>query len=478
MLLEMQSQDPSAVRRHNATILDCLKDLDPSIRRRALELTVAIIDSSNVRLLVPDLISYLGACGTAEREDVARLLASVVHEKAPNAEWEIEISLRFFKVAKEHAPVQFAINFIGLVSRQSEDIQRTAVQGLWEEVSAPLDASMINRHAFHMAATWCLGEYCSLLCRQGQSPESLSVCIANICNNTSHTPVKQYSLTSLMKISSTFPAAKPIAMAVFDTNAGSLDCELQQRACEFATMLELFGDVAAFSFSPMPPIECVPEDIQPAPVPIEGRNQPPAPVSGSTSAITDDVKKTAQIVIDDLFAITPVASTPAQNALNTAMHSTVGTQQSNLPAEGKQPAVQQRYSDPADIFGPSVQSNPTAVPSTTETVTFEAFRCNDFVLNLTARFQAPRSIHVDATIANTTGMKMTSIAFHVAVPKTCSVEVLPIPSSELDASQSMTQKLVTHQDPTKARSLLLRIKIAYIVGGQPREQLFQVSKDV
>jgi len=53
------SIDIAAVTRHRNTILDCLRDPDISIRRKALELTYSIINSENVKALVKEMINYL-----------------------------------------------------------------------------------------------------------------------------------------------------------------------------------------------------------------------------------------------------------------------------------------------------------------------------------------------------------------------------------------------------------------------------------
>merc|ERR1712025_843524 len=48
-LLKTVTLDNQAVQRHRATILDCLKDADVSIKRRALELSFALINPQNFK---------------------------------------------------------------------------------------------------------------------------------------------------------------------------------------------------------------------------------------------------------------------------------------------------------------------------------------------------------------------------------------------------------------------------------------------
>ena len=55
----MAEVDHAAVSRHRATIIGCLKESDPSIRRRALEVVFALVNERNVEELVRELLNYL-----------------------------------------------------------------------------------------------------------------------------------------------------------------------------------------------------------------------------------------------------------------------------------------------------------------------------------------------------------------------------------------------------------------------------------
>ena len=55
----MAEVDHAAVSRHRSTIIGCLKESDPSIRRRALEVVFALVNLKNVEELVRELLNYL-----------------------------------------------------------------------------------------------------------------------------------------------------------------------------------------------------------------------------------------------------------------------------------------------------------------------------------------------------------------------------------------------------------------------------------
>jgi len=61
-LLKTVHVDHNAVQRHRTTILDCLKENDISIRRRALELSFALVNESNIRTMIKELLNFLDTC--------------------------------------------------------------------------------------------------------------------------------------------------------------------------------------------------------------------------------------------------------------------------------------------------------------------------------------------------------------------------------------------------------------------------------
>ena len=57
-LLKVVHVDPNAVQRHRGTIVDCLKDPDVSIRRRAMELSFALINANNISNMMKEILAF------------------------------------------------------------------------------------------------------------------------------------------------------------------------------------------------------------------------------------------------------------------------------------------------------------------------------------------------------------------------------------------------------------------------------------
>ena len=51
--------DNASVQRHRNTIIECLRDPDISIRRRAMDLALALINENTVRVVVRELLLFL-----------------------------------------------------------------------------------------------------------------------------------------------------------------------------------------------------------------------------------------------------------------------------------------------------------------------------------------------------------------------------------------------------------------------------------
>ena len=104
-LNKVVSIDTNAVQRHRNIILDCLRDSDISIRRRALELSYALINESNIRILIRELLAFLEVADNEFKLGMTTQISLAAERFAPNKRWHIDTVLRVLKLA----------SFLGLV---------------------------------------------------------------------------------------------------------------------------------------------------------------------------------------------------------------------------------------------------------------------------------------------------------------------------------------------------------------------------
>ena len=98
--------DTNAVQRHRNIILDCLRDGDISIRRRALELSYALINEQNVRILIRELLAFLEVADDEFKLGMTTQICLAAERFAPNKRWHIDTVLRVLKLVRLRGAVE------------------------------------------------------------------------------------------------------------------------------------------------------------------------------------------------------------------------------------------------------------------------------------------------------------------------------------------------------------------------------------
>lgn len=110
------STDVEAVQRHRNTIVDCLKDPDVSIRRRALDLIYALVNENNIKVLANELLTFLQTATSEFRADLATKLCNVTDRFAPNKRWHVDTILKVMQTAGSYVPEDVASNLVNIIA--------------------------------------------------------------------------------------------------------------------------------------------------------------------------------------------------------------------------------------------------------------------------------------------------------------------------------------------------------------------------
>jgi len=92
-LLKTVHVDHNAVQRHRNTILDCLKENDISIRRRALELSFALINENNIRSMIKEIMAFLDVCEVEFKSYITSNILIAAEKYSPSKQWHIDTIL-------------------------------------------------------------------------------------------------------------------------------------------------------------------------------------------------------------------------------------------------------------------------------------------------------------------------------------------------------------------------------------------------
>uniref|UniRef100_A0A8C6SY00 Adaptor related protein complex 1 subunit gamma 1 n=1 Tax=Neogobius melanostomus TaxID=47308 RepID=A0A8C6SY00_9GOBI len=309
-LLKTVQTDHNAVQRHRSTIVDCLKDLDVSIKRRAMELSFALVNGNNIRGMMKELLYFLDSCDPEFKADCASGVFLAAEKYAPSKRWHIDTIMRVLTTAGSYVRDDSVPNLIQLITN-SVEMHAYTVQRLYK---ALLDD--ISQQPLVQVASWCIGEYGDLLvsgqCEEEEpiqvtEDEVLDVLEGLLVSNLSTPVTRGYALTAIMKLSTRFSSVNRIKKVV-SIYGSSIDVELQQRAVEYNALFKKYDHMRPALLERMPimektstngPTEIVQTNGETEPSVVETKHLPP--VTQSTNQVDQTALKNNGLKIDFTF---------------------------------------------------------------------------------------------------------------------------------------------------------------------------------
>ena len=176
-LLKTVNVDNNAVQRHRATILECLKDADVTIKKRAMELCFALINSQNIKSMMKELLVFLKTADSEFKAQCSSNMMIAADQHSPEAKWHIDTIFEVLKNSGNTVRDDVVFNTIQLISesvqfqvsdngvtwphqRESnicEYLQKYAVHLAWRSVLATEHCSELQ--PMTQVSCWCIGEY-------------------------------------------------------------------------------------------------------------------------------------------------------------------------------------------------------------------------------------------------------------------------------------------------------------------------------
>ncbi|POW19569.1 hypothetical protein PSHT_04588 [Puccinia striiformis] len=198
--LAARSDDLSVLKQHQDTIILSLRDKDISVRRRGLDLLYSMCDSTNAKVIVGELLRYLGISDYTLREELVLKIA-ILTEK-------------------------FALS--------TNELQEYAMQKVFEYIHLPVCHEQMIK-----LAAYIMGEFGHLVANnEGLSPIEQFQVLHSKANQCS-TSTRAMLLTTYLKWLNLFPEIRTQILEVFEKYSHVLDAELQQRACEYLAIAQL-----------------------------------------------------------------------------------------------------------------------------------------------------------------------------------------------------------------------------------------------
>lgn len=514
-LIKVVAVEPNAVQRHRNTILDCLRDPDISIRRRALDLSFTLINADNVRVLIRELLSFLEVADAEFKPIMTSQIGIAADRFAPNKRWHVDTMLRVLKLAGNYVKEQILSSFVRLIATTPE-LQTYAAQKLYATLKDD-----ISQEGLSLAGAWVIGEYGDALLRGGQYEEEELVkevrqsdivdLFTSILNSSyAGQIVKEYIITAAMKLTTrlTEPAQIERLRRLLESNNTNLDVEIQQRAVEYGNLFS-YDQVRRGVLERMPPPEIREEQRVLGEATKKRHSKVPAKMKKPSQVTEQDM------LLDLMGGDTDMPIADMSATINGSQHNADlladildGGQSVSIPsrphpatspapagnmgsimdlfdtpsaASTSQPPPQQQTQS-ADMFG-GMSSPP---PQTQGPPVHTAFDKNGLLVTFQIQRNAT-AVQIMARFRNTGGFeRLTDLGLQAAVPKSQKLQLQGISSSELDGGEEATQQMriisvqgVSHMGniTTEAyannvsqpppQKLRLRLKVSYAQAGSP-----------
>jgi len=217
----------NAIKKHQEVVQAALHDPDVSIRKRGLDLLYVMCDKSNARPIVDALLSYLSSAPLEIREELVLKIAILSEKYAPDLRWYVDVILQLITLSGEFVSDDIWFRVVQIVTN-AEELQEYAATKALEFLNN-------NKHAHETGlrvASYMLGEFGEQIQAESVSGSQLFQAIHQHFKSSSPT-TKAIMLSSYAKMANTYPELKDEIGSVLDAHRSSVECEVQQRACEY-----------------------------------------------------------------------------------------------------------------------------------------------------------------------------------------------------------------------------------------------------
>lgn len=495
-LLKTVSVEGTAVQRHRSTILECLKDPDVTIKKRAMELCFALINSSNIKSMVKDLLVFLKTAEPEFKQQCSSNMMIAADQHSPDRRWHIDTIYDVLKNSANMVRDDVIFNTIQLIS-ESVEHQKYTVHLSWQTLQEIDQCSEFQ--PLTQVCCWCIGEYGAMLRESCPDLEVGPVSEAAVVSwyqkiiwsiNIS-VVTKQYALVSLVKLSTRFPDNTTSIQQMIDSFGSNLDVDLQQRGVEFGQLFKNQSVLRPQIMEAMPAMErnksldtvsssLVPRATSSTQLLENGVGEivPPQPESNSTLI---DLLGLGEPT-DSLGTVPGFAPVPSQTSgglgeiLGLGSTTVVAPQPSLLDGLGGldlggpvNPVIAHTNGGLDNLLN-GVDTAAFVTP-TSETPTIVAYEKHG--LRVVFTFPANRITSVTLVAHNLTNSPIQDFVFQAAVPKSMSLVLAPPSSPTIPAGSSVTQQLEIN-NPNQA-TLKMRLKISFVSGGIPVSDQGEVS---
>ncbi|CAI4036899.1 hypothetical protein SMKI_16G1940 [Saccharomyces mikatae IFO 1815] len=275
-LLKVVPQEPTAVQRHRKFISHCLQDNDVSIRMRALELSFAILDGSNLVELVNELMKFLAKQDEDSKDLIIYTIDHLVDtfdtHVVKDESWKLDVFLNILKLVGPFINYEKINDILIIINNTTKLFDKSNF--LQKLLSLSLDGESMeisdDNIGWQLVLVWCIGEYGDLVLNGDNKNNTSSINESSItdyllnlqeCYTTTNHKIINYILTTALKLSIKIFDAKNIEKLrqLILNYADSTDLTLQMKSNQYEIFFNQSLSVKKTILETMPKFEKIAE---------------------------------------------------------------------------------------------------------------------------------------------------------------------------------------------------------------------------
>jgi len=522
MLGKVVSVDKDAVQRHRDTIVDCLRDMDVSIRVRAVDLVFALISQSSIEVLSKEILNFLVVAPPEQKKDLCSRLLDAAINFSPSKQWHIHTLISMMCIAGRNVTAdtwQMATALIG--QPEAEEFRPQVVHRLFAALNE--DASQTG---LVYTAVWAIGEFGPVLLQPAEKfegdgyydalseAEVLELLEKTRRRHDSTIIARSMIMNAYAKLYVRFSESQAHISELLHAYRSSMNLELQARSCELSTLVASQIDDSWLAQMPVPTDEemalrrVTASQNSDEESSLGGGSDSEESSSEDSDASSDDeaAKKAARrkakaakkkaggsgaggssnelLQFDDIFGGgggSGNGGAPAAGATGAGAGAGSGNQMDLLAdifggggggaapsAPAPAPSAPMPSSGGDDLLG-MLGGGPASQPVGESFPTLNAFEKNGIKVTMNfARGPGDKQVVVTATYSNSNSAPVSNFLFQAAVPKFISLKMEPPTGNALapfgGGQQQQRINLVNSMQGTKP--IVMKVKLSYSMGGQ------------
>ncbi|SCO94017.1 AP-1 complex subunit gamma, putative [Plasmodium malariae] len=178
-LQKLLKKDPKTLHIYRNTIIECLKDQDISIRKKALDVAFALITKDSLKVMIKELLNYLLVADMEIKSDIVSNICVAVNKYAPNVQYLLDTYIKLFCLAGNFIQDHIKDDFIYYLL-QNPEFHSYVVFKIFFSIKENID-----QYALIQVGIWCIGELGDILIQEkniGPDEEVITVTHDDVFN--------------------------------------------------------------------------------------------------------------------------------------------------------------------------------------------------------------------------------------------------------------------------------------------------------